>query len=43
VLSDALESPTTTQLHTQMTVNSEIMPLVQALKAQSEADLKSQR
>ena len=43
VLSDALESPTTTQLHTQMTVNSEIMPLVQALKAQSDADLKSQR
>jgi hypothetical protein len=43
VLSDALESPTTTQLHTQMTVNSELIPLVQALKAQSEADLKAQR
>jgi len=43
VLSDALESPTTTQLHTQMTVNSELMPLVQALKAQSEADLQSQK
>jgi hypothetical protein len=40
VLSDALESPTTTQLHTQITLNSELMPLVEALKAQSEADLK---
>jgi predicted AlkP superfamily pyrophosphatase or phosphodiesterase len=43
VLSDALESPTTTQLHTQITVNSELMPLVQALKARSEADLKAQK
>jgi hypothetical protein len=43
VLSDALESPTTTQLHTQMTVNSELIPLVQALKAQSEADIKAQK
>jgi hypothetical protein len=41
VLSDALESPTTTQLHTQMTINSELIPLVQALKAQSEEDLKT--
>jgi predicted AlkP superfamily pyrophosphatase or phosphodiesterase len=40
VLSDALESPTTTQLHTQITLNSELIPLVEALKAQSEADLK---
>jgi hypothetical protein len=43
VLSDALESPTTTQLHTQITVNSELMPLVQALKAQSEADIIAQK
>jgi len=43
VLSDALELPTTTQLHTQMTVNSELVPLVQALKAQSEADLAAQK
>ena len=43
VLSDALESPTTTQLHTQITVNSELMPLVDALRAQSEADLKARR
>ena len=43
VLSDALESPTTTQLHTQMTVNSELIPLVQALKAQSEADINAQK
>jgi len=43
VLSDALESPTTTQLHTQITVNSELMPLVEALKAQSEADLSAQK
>jgi len=41
VLSDALESPTTTQLHTQMTVNSELIPLVQALKAQSGKDLNT--
>jgi predicted AlkP superfamily pyrophosphatase or phosphodiesterase len=40
VLSDALEYPTTTQLHTQITVNSELIPLVEALKAQSEADLQ---
>ncbi len=40
VLSDALESPTTTQLHTQITVNSELIAMVEALKAQSEADLK---
>jgi hypothetical protein len=40
VLSDALENPTTTQLHTQITVNSELIPLVEALKVQSEADLK---
>ncbi len=39
VLSDALESPTTTQLHTQIGVNSELIPLVEALRAQSEADL----
>jgi arylsulfatase A-like enzyme len=43
VLSDALESPTTTQLHTQITVNSELIPLVEALKAQSEADLSAQK
>jgi hypothetical protein len=40
VLSDALESPTTTQLHTQITANSELIPLAGALKAQSEEDLK---
>jgi predicted AlkP superfamily pyrophosphatase or phosphodiesterase len=43
VLSDALESPTTTQLHTQITVNSELIPLVEALKSQSEADLSAQK
>jgi hypothetical protein len=43
VLSDALESPTTTQLHTQMTLNSELIPLVEALRAQSEADLSVQK
>jgi len=43
VLSDALESPTTTQLHTQITVNSELIPLVQALKAQSDADLGTRK
>jgi len=43
VLSDALESPTTTQLHTQITLNSELIPMVEALKAQSEADLQSQK
>jgi len=42
VLSDALESPTTTQVHTQMSKNSELVPLVQALQAQSVADLKAQ-
>jgi hypothetical protein len=43
VLSDALESPTKTQLHTQIGLNSELMPLVEALKAQSEADLSAQK
>jgi len=41
VLSDALESSTTTQLHTQMTMNSQLTPLVQALRERSEADIKS--
>jgi hypothetical protein len=39
VLSDALECPT--QLHSQITVNRELMPLVAALRTRSESDLKT--
>jgi hypothetical protein len=38
---DALESPTRTQLHTHMTLNSQLMPLQEALKAQSAAELNA--
>jgi arylsulfatase A-like enzyme len=41
VLADALELPTTTQLHTQINLNSELMPLVEAFKAMSKADLEA--
>lgn len=39
VLSDALQSPTAQQVHTQMALNSELVPLVKALKELSKADL----
>jgi len=39
VLSDALQSPTARQVHTQMALNSELVPLVAALKELSKADL----
>ncbi len=39
VLSDALQSPAAGQVHTQMTLNNELMPLVEALKELSKADL----
>lgn len=39
VLADALQSPTVTQLHTQIKLNSELIPLMEALKALSQSDL----
>jgi hypothetical protein len=39
VLSDALQSPTARQVRTQMALNSELVPLVEALKELSKADL----
>jgi arylsulfatase A-like enzyme len=39
VLSDAMQAPTERQVHTQMGLNSEILPLVDALRALSKSEL----
>ncbi|MGZ3538252.1 MAG: alkaline phosphatase family protein [Syntrophales bacterium] len=39
VLSDALQSPTARQIHTQMALNNELVPMVEALKELSKADI----
>ena len=43
VLADALQSPTSRQKHTQIEVSTELLPLLEALKAQSTADLTNSK